>query len=116
MPGCLAFRENVYGPRVVKVRQEFTPRLVCPWMALPRRSSKTWEWSNGYSGAQQSDHTFLYMTVRFLYGAGPETPILVTGALGKTIKTEVQVFDAEIQTLAVDPRTAVWVSTAEKSF
>ena len=73
----------------------------------------------------------------FLYRLGPEALIFATGAvgniwkrlspLGRTQKqrctypenqekTEVGVSGAEIQTLAVDARTAVWVSTAEKNF
>ena len=70
------------------------------------------------------------LTVVFLYGAGAETLLLVTNALGKICpraekptqwciprkprKTMVLVSGAEIQTSVVDSRTAVWVSTAEK--
>ena len=70
----------------------------------------------------------------FLYGAGAETLIFVTGTSGKYPKLFVSrqknqsqlwiarnpreigvwVSGAEIQTSAVDTRTAVWVSTAEK--
>ena len=76
------------------------------------------------------------MTVGFLYGAGAETLIFVTGTSGKypktfvarqknqsqlwiprkTRKIGVWVSVAEIQTSAVDTRTAAWVSTAEKIF
>ena len=76
------------------------------------------------------------MTLGFLYGAGAETLILVTGTSGKSPnifvsrqKNQVSCVDpdhqekigfwaagAEIQTSAVDTRTAVWVSTAEKFF
>ena len=66
--------------------------------------------------------------VGFLYGPAPETRILAIGALGKFVpeqqnnqtqrciprkprKTEAWVSGAEIKTLAVDTRTAVWVST-----
>ena len=75
-----------------------------------------------------------WMTVGFLYGAGAETHILVTGTSGKYLKIFVSqqtnqnqlwiprkprkigvwVSGAEIPTSAVDTRTAVWVSTAEK--
>ena len=74
------------------------------------------------------------MTVGFLYGAGAETLIFVTGASGKYPKLFVSrqknqsqlwiprkpreigvwVSGAEIQTSAVDTRTAVWASTPEK--
>ena len=74
------------------------------------------------------------MTVGFLYGAGAETLIFVTGTSGKypnifvswqksqsqpwipgkPRKIGVWVSGAEIQASAVDTRTAVWVSTAEK--
>ena len=74
------------------------------------------------------------MTVGFLYGAGAETLIIVTGTSGKKSgnlrpptekpksavdprkprKTGVWVSGAEIQTSAVDTRTAVWVSTPKK--
>ena len=74
------------------------------------------------------------VTVGFLYGAGAETLIFVTGTSGKYPKLFVSrqknqsqlwiprkprkigvwVSGAEIQTSAVDTRTAVWVSTAEK--
>ena len=74
------------------------------------------------------------MTVGFSYGAGAETLIFVTGTSGKypklfgsrqtnqsqlwiprkPRKMGVWVSGAEIQTSAVDTRTAVWVSTAEK--
>ena len=74
------------------------------------------------------------MTVGFLYGAGAETLIFVTGTSGKYPKLFVSrqknqsqlwiprkprkigvwVSGAEIQTSAVDTRTAVWVSTPEK--
>ena len=74
------------------------------------------------------------MTVGFLYGAGAETLIFVTGTSGKHPKLFVSrqkdqsqlwiprkprkigiwVSGAEIQTSAVDTRTAVWVSTPEK--
>ena len=73
------------------------------------------------------------MTVGFLYGAGAETLIFVTGASGKypklfgsRQKTQSQLWiprkprkigvwvsSAEIQTSAVDTRLAVWASTAE---
>ena len=73
------------------------------------------------------------MTVGFLYGAGAETLIFVTGTSGKYPKLFVSrqkhesqlwiprkprkigvwVSGAEIQTSAVDTRTAVWVSTPE---
>ena len=73
-------------------------------------------------------------TVGFLYGAGAETLIFVTGTSGKYPKLFVSrqknqsqlwiprkprkigvwVSGAEIQTSAVDTRTAVWVSTPEK--
>ena len=73
-------------------------------------------------------------TVGFLYGPGAETLIFVTGTSGKYPKIFVSrqkiqsqlwipgkprkigvwVSGAEIQTSAVDTRTAVWVSTAEK--
>ena len=76
------------------------------------------------------------MTVGFLYGAGAETLIFVTGTSEKYPKIFVSrqknrgqmcihrkprkigvwVSGAEIQTSAVDTRTAVWVSTAEKLF
>ena len=77
------------------------------------------------------------VTVGFLYGAGAETLIFVTGTSGKypklfgsrqaenqsqlwiprkPRKIGVWVSGAEIQTSAVDTRTAVWVSTAEKIF
>ena len=76
------------------------------------------------------------MTVGFLYGAGAEILIFVTGTSGKYPKLFVSrqknqtqlwiprkprkigvwVSGAEIQTSAVDTRTAVWVSTAEKFF
>ena len=75
-------------------------------------------------------------SVGFLYGAGAETRIFVTGASGKylkifvsqqknqsqlwihrkTRKIGVWVSGAEIPTSAVDTRTAVWVSTPEKIF
>ena len=74
------------------------------------------------------------MLVGFLYGPGAETLIFVTGTSGKypklfvsrhknqsqlwiprkPRKTGVWVSGAEIQTSAVDTRTAVWVSTPEK--
>ena len=74
------------------------------------------------------------MTVGFLYGAGAETLIFVTGTSGKYLKIFVSqqknqsqlciprkprkigawVSGAEMPTSAVDTRTAVWVSTAEK--
>ena len=74
------------------------------------------------------------MTVGFLYGAGAETLIFVTGTSEKYPKVFVSrqknqsrlwiprkprkigvwVSGAEIQTSAVDTRSAVWVSTAEK--
>ena len=74
------------------------------------------------------------MTVGFLYGAGAETLIFLTGTSGKypklfdsrqkslsqlwiprkPRKIGVWVSGAEIQTSAVDTRIAVWVSTAEK--
>ena len=74
------------------------------------------------------------MTVGFLYGAGAETLIFVTGTSGKYPKLFVSrqknqsqvwiprkprkicvwVSGAEIQTAAVDTRIAVWVSTPEK--
>ena len=74
------------------------------------------------------------MTVGFLYGPGAETLIFVTGTSGKypkifvsqqknqsqlwipgkLTKIGVWVSGAEIQTSAVDTRTAVWVSTTEK--
>ena len=74
------------------------------------------------------------LTEGFLYGAGAETLIFVTGTSGKYLKIFVSqqknksqlwipgkprkigvwVSGAEIQTSAVDTRTAVWVSTAEK--
>ena len=74
------------------------------------------------------------MTVVFLYGAGAETQIFVTGTSGKYLKIFIShqknqsqlwiprkprkigvwVSGAEIPTSAVDTRTAVWVSTAEK--
>ena len=74
------------------------------------------------------------MTVGFLYGAGAETQIFMTGTSGKIPKIflsqqknqsqlwiprkprkiGVWVSGAEIQTSAVDTRTAVWVSTPEK--
>ena len=75
------------------------------------------------------------MTVGFSYGAGAETLIFVTGTSGKYPKLVVSpgrnqsqlwiprkprkigvwVSGAEIQNFsAVDTRTAVWVSTAEK--
>ena len=76
----------------------------------------------------------LLVTVGFLYGAGAETLIFVTGTSGKNPKIFVSrqknqsqlwiprkprkigvwVSGAEIQTSAVDTRTAVWVSTPEK--
>ena len=76
------------------------------------------------------------MTVGSLYGAGAETLIFVTGTSGKLLnifvsrqkdqsqlwiprkprKIGVWVSGAEIQSSAVDTRTAVWVSTAEKIF
>ena len=72
--------------------------------------------------------------VGFLYGAGAETLIFVTGTSGKypklcvsrqknqsqlwiprkPRKIGVWVSGAEIQTSAVDTRTAAWVSTPEK--
>ena len=72
------------------------------------------------------------MTVGFLYGPGAETLTFVTGTSGKYLKIFVSrqknqsqlwipgkprkigvwVSGAEIQTSAVDTRTAVWVSTA----
>ena len=70
------------------------------------------------------------MTVGFLYAAGAETLILVTRTVGnicsqakkknsgvkprKPRKTEAWISGAEIQTSAMDTRTAVWVSTAEE--
>ena len=74
------------------------------------------------------------MTVGILYGAGAETLIFVTGTSGKYPKLFVSrqknqsrlwiprkprkigvwVSGAEIQTSAVDTRTAVWVSTPER--
>ena len=74
------------------------------------------------------------MTVGFLYGAGAETLIFVTGTSGKYPKLFVSrqknqsqlwiprkprkigvwVSGAEIKPSAVDTRTAVWVSTPEK--
>ena len=74
------------------------------------------------------------VTVGFLYGAGAETLIFVAGTSGKYPKLFVSrqknqsqlwiprkprkigvwVSGAEIQTSAVDTRTAVWVSTPEK--
>ena len=74
------------------------------------------------------------VTVGFLYGAGAETLLFVTGTSGKNPKIFVSqqknqsqlwiprkprkigvwVSGAEIQTSAVDTRTAVWVSTPEK--
>ena len=79
-------------------------------------------------------HALSDVTVGFLYGAGAETLIFVTGTSGrnpkifvsrqksqsqlwiprKPRKTGVWVSGAEIQTSAVDTRTAVWVSTPEK--
>ena len=69
------------------------------------------------------------MMVGFLYGAGAETLIFMTGTSGKVLpsgrnqsqrcisrkprKLDVKVYGAEIQTSAVDTRFAVWVSTAE---
>ena len=84
--------------------------------------------------ASQSKNPKVPMTVGFLYGAGAETQIFVTGTSGKYLKifisqqknqsqlwiprkpreTSVWVSRAEIPTSAVDTRTAVWVSTAEK--
>ena len=85
--------------------------------------------------AMLSPHAPHYlMTVGFSYGAGAETLIFVTGTSGKYPKLFVSrqknqnhlwiprkprkigvwVSGAEIQTSAVDTRTAVWVSTAEK--
>ena len=75
-----------------------------------------------------------FVTVGILSGAGAETLIFVTGTSGKYPKIFVSrhknqsqlwipgkprkrgvwVSGAEIQTSAVDTRTAVWVSTAEK--
>ena len=77
-----------------------------------------------------------FMTLGFLNGAGAETLILVAGTSGKwpnifvsqqknqsqlctprkPRKIGVWVSGAEIQTSAVESRTAVWVSTAEKIF
>ena len=77
---------------------------------------------------------FLILTAGFLYGAGAETLIFVTGTSRKHPKLFVSrqknqsqlriprkprkigvwVSGAEIQTSAVDTRTAVWVSTPEK--
>ena len=79
-------------------------------------------------------HASWSVTVGFLYGAGAETLIFVTGTSGKYPKLFVSrqknqsqlwiprkprkigvwVSGAEIQTSAVDTRTAVWVSTPEK--
>ena len=73
------------------------------------------------------------MTVGFSYGAGAETLTFVTGTSGEFLspsrkakvsgvypenqeKIGVWVSGAEIQTSAVDTRTAAWVSTAEKLF
>ena len=71
------------------------------------------------------------MTVWFLYGAGAETLNFGQRRLWKDLspgrkksavytkkprKTEVQVSGAEIQTLAVDTRTAIWVLPLRKSF
>ena len=77
------------------------------------------------------------MTVAFLYGAGAETLTFVISDSGKRPfemfvsrwknqsqlciprkprKIGAWVSGAEIQTSAVDVRTAVWVSTAEKLF
>ena len=76
------------------------------------------------------------LTVGFLYGAGAETLIFVTGTSGrypkilvprqknqsqlcipeKARKIRVWVSGAEIQTSAVDTRLAIWVSAAEKVF
>ena len=75
-----------------------------------------------------------HLTIGFLYGAGAETLIFVTGTTGKypklfrlqaenqnplwiprkPRKIGIWVSGAEIQTSAVDTRTAVWVSTPEK--
>ena len=80
--------------------------------------------------------SFASVTVGFLYGAGAETLIFVTGTSGKYPKIFVSwqknqsqlwiprnprkigvwVSGAEIQASAVDTRTAVWVSTPEKCF
>ena len=70
------------------------------------------------------------MTVGFLYGAGAETLIVMTGTSRKIVssgrnqsrqcilrkprKIGVWASGAEIQASAADTRTAVWVSTAEK--
>ena len=81
-------------------------------------------------GEGQKTH---WVTVGFLYGAGAETLIFVTGTSGKYSSPSkkkqsqlciprkpreigVWVPGAEIQTSAVDTRPAVWVSTAEKFF
>ena len=76
----------------------------------------------------------LWVTAGVLYGAGAETLIFVTGTTGRypklfvsrqktkvsggypgnQEKIGVSVSGAEIQTSAVDTRTAVWVSTSEK--
>ena len=73
------------------------------------------------------------MTVGFLYGIGAETLIFATGTSRKELvprqknqsqwctprkprKIGVWVSGAEVQSSAVDTRTAVWVSSAEKNF
>ena len=41
-PWCLVFRENLYGPMALKVRQKFPPRLVHEWLfpSVSKKKSK----------------------------------------------------------------------------
>ena len=89
-----------------------------------------------FKGAFIEFEIFALVMAGFLYGAGAETLIFVTGTSGKYPKMFVSqqknqsqlwiprkprkigvwVSGAEIQTSAVDTTTAVWVPTTEKNF
>ena len=99
-------------------------------------NSKTILWGNFEITPLKINFDEIYVMVGFLYGAGAETLIFVTGTSGKypklcvsrqknqsqlwiprkPRKIDVWVSGAEIQASAMDTRTAVWVSTAEKIF
>ena len=101
-----------------------------PWLEFRGKSA--------YTIPQSFVFSFRYgtLTTGFLYGAGAETRIFVTGTSGNNRKNVVSrqknqsqlciprkprnigvwVSGAGIQTSAVDTRTAAWVSTAEKVF
>ena len=115
------------GTKDRKTREQKTERRTPKNRPLPRVDMpQNWVQQNG----AQHTHT----DGRVLYGAGAETLILVRGTSGKNQKLFVSrqknqsqlwiprkprkigawASGAEIQTSAVDTRTAVWLSTPEK--